>query len=136
MDGRSRLTNTASKTVSIHHLYSEREVRIITNQIDVGWGFWLAWVIATAIGFIIGGAVSGTLVLAAEYRFANVTSTVIGAISLAAAEAVAFSLHGAVLGCAQWFVLRNAIARPGLWIVATADGSAAGCIVNGILGGA
>ncbi len=106
------------------------------NQNNVGRGFWLQWVLATAIGFIIGGAISGVLVLAAETQFANVTSPWTGAIALATADAVAFGLHGAALGSAQWLVLRNVIARPGGWVVATAGGWAAAGIVSGILGGA
>lgn len=106
------------------------------NRNNVGRGFQLRWMIATTIGFVIGGAVSGSLVNAAEIRFASVTSAAIGAMALAAAEAVAFGLHGAALGSTQWFVLRNAIARPGVWIAANAVGWAAAGIVSGILGGA
>ncbi len=39
------------------------------DQKNVGRGFWLQWVIATTIGFIIGGAVSGAVVIAAETRY-------------------------------------------------------------------
>jgi hypothetical protein len=98
--------------------------------------FWLRWILATTISTIIGGAASGALVLAAEYRFADVTSPWTGAFALATANAVAFGFRGAALGSAQWIVLRRAIARPGGWVAATTGGWAAGGIVSGILGGA
>jgi hypothetical protein len=106
------------------------------NQNNLGRSFWLRWMIATTIGFVIGGAVSGALVNAAEVRFAGVTSALIGAIALASADAVAFGLLGAALGSAQWFVLRDVFAWPGTWIAANAGGWAAAGVVSGILGGA
>ena len=98
--------------------------------------FWMRWVIATTFGFIIGGAISGALVMAGEIRFASVTSPWIGATALAAAEAVAFGLHGAVLGGAQSFAMRSSVVRPGRWFLATTGGWAAAGILSGILGGA
>ncbi len=102
---------------------------------NIGTGFWFRWVIATTIGALIGGAVSGALVLAAEHRFADVTSPLVGAVVLAMANAVAFGFRGAALGIAQWSVLRQSLARAGGWIIATAGGGAVGGIVSGVVGG-
>ncbi len=96
---------------------------------------WLRWVIATAIGSIIGGAMSGAVVFGGETRFADVTSPMIGVIAMASTDVVAFGLYGAVIGIAQWLALRRAIARSGWWVAATTGGWAIAGIVSGALSG-
>jgi len=72
--------------------------------------FWLRWVVATIIGFIIGGAGSGAVVLSGEIRFADVGSSIMPAVIMAVTEALAFAVQGAAVGTAQWIVLRQSIA--------------------------
>lgn len=82
----------------------EKEVRMQTNQKNIGIGFWLAWVLASTLGFG-AGAVLGIVILAA----------------VRIPEGVAFPiLFGAIFGTigalAQWVVIRRQAQEAGLWI--------------------
>jgi hypothetical protein len=84
--------------------------------------FWLRWVVATTIGYLLGGAVSGAVVLSGEMRFAEVSSSITTVSVMALTEALAFAVRGAAAGMAQWMVLRQSLAQPGWWVVATTGG--------------
>ncbi len=64
--------------------------------IPVGWRFWLWWVLASTVGWAVGG---------------NVGSIVDGSV------AVAMGVAGA--GALQWLVLRRQVARAGRWVLAS-----------------
>jgi serine/threonine-protein kinase len=72
-----------------------------------GWGFWFLWVLATFVATVIIQAVFGI-------------SDNIGGFVLAGA------IGGAVIGFAQWLVLRQQIDNAGWWILATLAGRAIG----------
>ncbi|MGB3513659.1 MAG: hypothetical protein WBA93_31535 [Microcoleaceae cyanobacterium] len=69
-----------------------------TNSEKIGWGFWLQWVFFTVVGFLV------------SLIFVEVgVKPYVGAFSGA--------VGGAVVGLAQWLVLRNRIFRARWWIV-------------------
>jgi hypothetical protein len=75
-----------------------------TNPNNIGIGFWLAWVLASAIGFG-AGAIAGIVILFAAQ------------VPEGAAFPILFGIiFGAVGGFAQWLVLRRQIPESGLWI--------------------
>ena len=80
------------------------------NQKDVGWGFWLWWVLASAIGFCVGSILGFIMPI-----FANINHPVAFGILFA-------TVFGAVGGLAQWLVLRRQIPEVGLWAPASALG--------------
>ena len=82
----------------------------ITPRSEAAWRFWAGWGLAF-IGFPLGG-------LAASALVGGVTTPLDGAIGGAAT--------GAVIGLAQWLVLRRRLALTPWWIAATAVGMAAG----------
>src|SRR5215207_10887229 len=82
----------------------------ITPKSEAAWRFWAGWGLAF-IGFPLGG-------LAATALVGGVTTPLEGVIGGAAT--------GAVIGLAQWLVLRRRLALTPWWIAATAAGMAAG----------
>jgi hypothetical protein len=96
----------------VFHIYSEKEVRMNTIQSKVDRGYWLAWFLASAIGYSLG-AILG---VSAAYRlfdrdpFDAVMGFTLGA------------MMGATGGYFQWVVLRERVAGAGLWWLASALG--------------
>jgi hypothetical protein len=89
-----------------------------TERAQVGWTFWLWWILATAVGFGVGlivGAKVGSILEA-------IAGPLLG--SLTAIAAV-----GASVGTAQWFLLRRHFPGAGWWVLATTVGG----IVGGLL---
>src|SRR3954466_6419439 len=82
----------------------------ITAKSEAAWRFWAGWGLAF-LGFPLGG-------LAAYALVGGITTPLEGAIGGAAA--------GAVIGLAQWLVLRRRLALSPWWIAATAAGMGAG----------
>lgn len=86
----------------------------------MGWRLWVAWVVASAVGFALAGAglhfpgsfPVGSGVNATFDGGAAVVGAVLGAVS------------GLAVGALQWLVLRGRVARAALWIPATALGVA------------
>jgi hypothetical protein len=66
------------------------------------------WILASAAGFAIGGAIAGGVVLAAELALMDtVHSQADAAAGLAPVTAVSMGLMGATVGVLQWLVLRR-----------------------------
>ena len=84
-------------------------------MIPVGWGFWLWWVLASTVGFLIGGGMGEAVNDVVLPGFARFT---------AEALTVAFAVSGAVTGIAQWLVLRQRLSRAGWWVLASTVGFA------------
>jgi hypothetical protein len=96
-----------------------------TDQNNVGWGFWLAWVLASIVGYVLGALIAMSVPYALLPVF-GVTEE-FGIVHL-----VTFgTLLGAIGGCVQWAVLRGKIAVSGRWVLASALGFA---IAGGTLG--
>ena len=74
------------------------------NQKDIGIGFWLAWVLASALGFGMGAVLGvGTL------------------LTLRVPDSAGFgiffgAIFGAIGALGQWMIIRRQIAEAGLWI--------------------
>jgi hypothetical protein len=79
----------------------------------VGWGLWLEWIVATAIGWSAGEAVA-SLVPEDTVLLGTLHSAVIGVL----------------LGTVQWLILRRHIETAGRWVLATVVGSAVGGAVG------
>ena len=80
------------------------------NQMNTGRSYWLAWFLASAIGYGIG-AVLGMSIAWAIFPTGNAANGITLGI-----------LMGVTGGYFQWFVLRERIAGAGLWSVASALG--------------
>ena len=82
------------------------------NQNDVGWRFWLAWVLASVMGFVVGALLG--LYVAYGFFDRDVFDATIG---------IALGIvMGATAGCLQWVVLRQKVAQAGPWILASTLG--------------
>ena len=75
-----------------------------------------AWPIAILVGFPIGGLVANLIV---------------GKVDTAAAALAGGLIAGGIIGAAQWLALRPLV--PGLWVVATSVGMAAGLTIGAAL---
>ena len=75
-----------------------------TNQKNIGIGFWLAWVLASALGFGLGAVFGIAILLAARIPEGAGFPVLFGAI------------FGAIGAFAQWVVIRRRIPEAGLWI--------------------
>jgi MFS family permease len=161
-----------------------------TERAQVGWGFWLWWVLASTVGgivglavgifvwgtlspifdfyyglsvvsealmFAVGGAVCGGLLgiiqrrvlqrQTSQFSWWVEASTVGGAVSGAVGGAVALvvdeaqilamvpAVGGALVGIAQWLVLRRQVDQAGYWVLASTVGWAMGGAVALVLGG-
>jgi hypothetical protein len=102
-------------------LYQERSLTMDTERTNIGWGFWLAWVLASIMGLVVG-ALLGMSVAYGLFDRDGVDATIgiTGGIVM-----------GATSGFLQWVVLREKVARAGWWVLASALGFA---IAGGTLG--
>jgi hypothetical protein len=75
-----------------------------TTQKNIGFGFWLVWVLASAIGFGLGAVLGIILLLAAgvpdNYGFPILFGAMVGAAG----------------GLAQWMIIRRQTQEAGLWV--------------------
>jgi hypothetical protein len=79
------------------------------------------WILASAAGFAIGGAIAGGVVFAAELALVDTAqSQADAAAALALVTTVSLGLTGATVGVLQWLVLRSWLPASGWWIAATA----------------
>ena len=96
-----------------------------TQRTNVGWGFWLAWVLASIMGFGIGSLI-GISVSYALLPGMGITD------EFGVAHLIMFGiLLGAMSGFLQWVVLREKVARAGSWVLASTLGFA---LAGGTLG--
>jgi hypothetical protein len=97
----------------LHHIVYKKDNDIMQKQAvqaGNGWGFWAGWG-AAFLGFPIGGLAG---------------MGVAGAITGVPQAALGGLATGAVIGAAQWLVLRRRLSLDYWWIVATAGGMSAG----------
>lgn len=82
------------------------------NQMNTGRGYWLAWFLASIVGFGFGAI-----------------------LATGVSEAITFGIVlGATGGFMQWLVLRERVARSGWWVLASTLGFAAGTGAIGTAG--
>ncbi|WP_218081688.1 hypothetical protein [Anthocerotibacter panamensis] len=86
------------------------------NKRNIGWNFWLQWVLAFTLGAAVGGAIG--------YIVGRAVGGVLGA-------ALAGLVVGVALGGAQTLVLGRYLALGTQWFLATVVGSAVGTIAGG-----
>lgn len=99
----------------VFHPYSEREVYVNTNQNRIGLRFWLAWLLASVMGYGVGMLLGAYV----AYGFFNRDPF---DVTMGATLGI---VMGAAGGFAQWVVLRERISGAGWWILASAMGFAA-----------
>ena len=85
------------------------------ERANVGWSFWLQWVLASSVGFVMAVIVSLLVVMAIEPMVVPRLGAFVGA-----------TIVGAVVGIMQWLVLRRRLHRAGWWVLASAVGWAVG----------
>ena len=94
------------------------------EESQVGWVFWLQWVLASAVGMYLGFNVGFLL-------------TAVIHLVLGLGLELAFSLFGVALGMGvgvlQWLVLRRRVSVTGWWVLASAAGGY-GVLLAGFLG--
>jgi hypothetical protein len=94
------------------------------NQVKTGRSFWLAWILASVIGYGIGA------LLGIRVAYGLFTRDVFDA-----TMGVTFGVVlGATGGFVQWVILREKIARAGWWILASALGFAVAAGAIGVIG--
>ena len=75
-----------------------------TNQKNIGVGFWLAWVLASTLGFGFGAVLGIGILLASRIPEGAGFPVLFGAI------------FGAIAAFAQWIIIRRMMPDAGLWI--------------------
>lgn len=85
-----------------------------TERTTVGWGFWLAWVLASVMGFIMGALLGWSVAYGLFDRDAY-DATIGLTVGI---------VMGATAGFLQWVVLREKVARAGGWVLASTLGFA------------
>lgn len=83
-----------------------------TERTNVGWSFWLLWVLASVFGYVVGGLVGYGMAYGLFDRdpFDATMGITVGIVM------------GATSGCLQWVVLREKVARAGPWVLASTLG--------------
>ena len=95
-----------------------------TNHAGVGRGFWLAWVLASIMGFGMG-ALLGMYVAYGLFDRDGFDATI---------GVTSGIVLGATGGFMQWVVLREKVARAGWWVLASALGFAVALGTLGAIG--
>lgn len=83
-----------------------------TERTNFGWGFWLVWVLASVMGFVVG-TLLGMFVAYGLFDRDGFDATIGIAMGI---------VVGATAGCLQWVVLRGKVARAAPWILASTLG--------------
>jgi hypothetical protein len=91
---------------------------------QIGWVFWLQWVVASTVGFALGATAIG----AAGRPLGDTAPTFIGASVLYITVVVAATLPGFL----HWLILRRRFAHTGWWVLASGIGSLLGYFVTGL----
>jgi hypothetical protein len=93
------------------------------------------WLLANFIAFAVGGTIAGGLLRALEQPYYEVmTSTLDAALIQASSLSVSTAAFGAIVGTAQWLVLRRTL-RIGWWVPATCAGWGLAGVVMGFNAG-
>ncbi len=95
--------------------------RTHSKRPKAGWWFWLCWVLANTIGAVAFLPVGLYMLIVANISF-TFQSWTIAMIGMSLGGAVL----GAVIGLAQWLVIRKHLPRSRWWLLATSLGMAVG----------
>ena len=85
---------------------------------QAGWGFWLGWVVASTLGWLVGFIIAFFLLaivggIVGEDTGMNVLGLILGAFIFGASL-------GSMVGILQWLVLRRCVSGAGWWVLASA----------------
>jgi hypothetical protein len=106
-----------------------------TQRRTVGSDSWPWWVLANLIGFTVGGAIGGAVLRARMQPYFEVMPPGADAARIVAANlGMTMTAFGALVGTAQWVVLRRSL-RAGWWPLATCLGWAGSGLMMGGLSG-
>ncbi len=92
-----------------------------TERAQVGWRFWLWWVLATTVGLGVGFSSVNPMRSATFEAGGIMDKLVFGAVA------------GASVGIAQWLVLRGQVSQTGWWVLASTVGLAVGFGVTDVM---
>ncbi len=82
---------------------------------QVGWGFWLQWVVASTVGLYVGWVLAFVLLA--------FNGIVLGLEYCDACDGLAWGIGlGIGIGVLQWLVLRRRVSGAGWWVLASAAG--------------
>jgi hypothetical protein len=95
----------------------------------IGWSFCLKWVLANAVGIIVGFAVFIAVAIVVY------DAQVLNAVGFGLGFGLGGALGGTALGILQCLVLRRQINHARCWVLATAVGSAVGSAMGGFIFG-
>jgi hypothetical protein len=90
-----------------------------TERAQVGWRFWIGWVLASTVGLAVGFTIGFAVGLVVDYDVGSVLGIVLGG-----------AVFGAALGTAQWLVLHKRVSLSGWWVLASTVGWAVGLAVG------
>lgn len=74
------------------------------SLLKAGWGFWLWWVLASTVGWAVGGPLGVVVISSGDIIVAGYVSVVMG---------------GIVTGILQWLVLRRQVIGASRWVLAS-----------------
>lgn len=96
---------------------------------------WLRWTVATALGELVGFSVPTLIGIAAVWALAPL-GHLLADILQVGIMVLAGAAEGAILGWAQWLVLRHAFPpmRRRAWVLATTGGAVVAWFIGGTLG--
>jgi hypothetical protein len=98
------------------------------------WNAWLWWISLTALSTIAAMIMVVIVVVSlGQSALGGLGDGESGSMAMQVALAPLFALAGAIVGAAQWLVLRGQIQRAGWWILATAGGWMAGYLWSFLL---
>ena len=96
------------------------------ERTQVGWGFWLWWVLGSIAGLSVGALVALPMYI--------IVATSPGTLDLGRAGVVFGIVFGASVGIGQWSVLRRQVARAGWWVLASIVSLAVGIGLGAVVG--
>lgn len=99
------------------------------KRTQVGWGFWLQWVLASVLGPAAGWAMSSTAYLLLGLTEETVEKSA-AKVAIFGIDGVAF---GAGLGIAQWLLLRRHVSQANAWVWAATVSYGVGFALTGAL---
>ena len=89
---------------------------------QVGWGFWLQWVLASTVGCFLGFLIAFILDMLTILIVEDVIES--GVLVVLLSSSMLGAALGSVVSGMQWLVLRRHVYRAGRWVLASTAGFA------------